>query len=151
MEAQVDEPKPVQFDNTKLNLFFDFQYKSLTETVNLLVKAAGTFYVTIMIALIGYLFTQKISDATRNVIIICAVILTACMFIVGAAICWGVILGITDMRNTLKQYDEALFSNCDLDAFFKRGRKVVLFAIICCVSSMISILLLIFLRFIDAI
>jgi hypothetical protein len=149
MDQQTDEKEKIEFDDTKLNLFFDFQYKSLTETVNLLVKAAGAFYITVMIALIGYLLTQDISDKTRNVIIVSAVILTACVFIVGLAICWGVILGISDMRNTLKRYDEKLFSSIDLDKFFYRGRKLVIFSIITCVIAIILIFILMGLNFLN--
>jgi len=143
MKLSPHKTENFEFNQTKLNLFFDFQYKSLTETVNFLVKAAGAFYVTIMIALIGYLVTQQVSESARKVIIISAILLTICVFFVGLIICWGVLLGIRDMRNTLKRYDENLFINCDLDSFFKRGRKVVLFSIIACFLVVILILILI--------
>lgn len=133
----------MQSDHLKVNLFFDFQYKSLTETVNLLVKAAGAFYVTVMIALIGYLITQQVSPSTHRVIVISATLLTACVFAVGIAICWGVTKGIQDMKNTLERYDEDLFCKCNLESFFIRGRKVVLFSIVTCIIVMVLIFTLI--------
>ena len=134
-----DRTKDSQMHNRKsLEIFYEFQWRSLVQTVDLLSKTV-TYYFAILAALVGYLFTAKLTHLDQQLISRVIFYVSGFFMLITISMSYGILRGIRDMKNSLIQYNPKIFQQADLHGYFRRGQIVG----IVIVTSSLSILAII--------
>ena len=121
-----------------LEIFYEFQWRSLVQTVDLLSKTV-TYYFAILAALVGYLFTAKLTHLDQQLISRVIFYVSGFFMLITISMSYGILRGIRDMKNSLIQYNPKIFQQADLHGYFRRGQIVG----IVIVTSSLSILAII--------
>ena len=120
-------------DNQILKIFHDFQLKTLTETVNFLLKLVA-FYFALLAACVGYLFTVKLDPEIKTEILNGILVSSGIFSIIVVSLSWGVITGLADINKGMKAIGETEYNKMRLNHYFQRGQLVSLIVVISCVG-----------------
>lgn len=95
-----------------LETFYDFEYRALAETANMLSKGI-TFYLAILAAVVSYAFTQDLSPAQQRQFLVLGVFTSLVFALAAGSVALGLYVGISDVENAL--------CNCLLTSFRRQG------------------------------
>ncbi|MDT7830863.1 hypothetical protein RQM59_00640 [Flavobacteriaceae bacterium S356] len=121
-----------------IRLLYDFEYNAIRETALVLAKGI-TYYITIFLGILGYIFTQNVEDDVKCIAL--TTILCMSVAILGAAlyITWGLVTGLRSLQDLLKSSNSKLFNDVGVVDFFKRGEKVIKRVIFFCVIVLVAL------------
>lgn len=118
---------------------FDFQWKSLTESVQIIVKGVGLYFFTLL-AIIGAIYNSKISG-TELTIIISAITLISILFApIMLFMAWGIIKGLNDLEVSLRSICPSQFDAIGMAEYFRRGRLAARVGIVCAIIILLIII-----------
>ena len=133
---------PTLSENRKsIELFYEFKWRSVTSATDLLSKLV-TYFLTLATVILGFLYTQELSQQHERVFIYLLLVLVALYFVIICAFGWGVYAGLIQIRNVLKEYDSLAFDKLRTHYFIRRaivvgvivsGACLLVLALICTV------------------
>lgn len=129
-----------------IELFYEFEWRSLVQAVELLSKTV-TYYFAILAALVGYLFTVDLSPADQKLISRVIFIVSGLFSVLAAAMVYGILYGIADLRATLMSYSPGFFHQVGMPRYFRRGQVVGLLAAIASLAILATICTALALKF----
>lgn len=135
-----------EHDHKSLELFYEFQWQSLVQAVELLQKSI-TYYFAILAALIGYLFTAKLSQLDQQLISRVIFVVSGLFIVIAVSFSYGVLRGISDMKQTMAQYNPSIFYRIGLNEYFRRGRTVGVVVITASLLILVTICVALVLKF----
>lgn len=100
---------------------FEFQWKSLTESVQLITKGVG-FYILLLLAVIGAIYNSKLVGTELKFAVVAIVTITILFGPMIIFIAWGVVRGIDDLENSLRKICPTQFEAAGMEKYFLRGR-----------------------------
>jgi hypothetical protein len=121
-----------------LEINYDFMWKSLVQTVDLLTKGTA-YYFTIIGVVGGFLFTSKIHEDLQLIFISVITVISFFFAIIMLSFGYGVLKGIHQMENALKQIDAKAFHVLEMSRFFRRGRVVGIMAALLCLAILLTL------------
>lgn len=124
--------------NKALETNFDFMWKALVQTVDLLAKGA-TFYFTVLGLVAGFIFTQKLPTQTMLTLVTTCVVISILFGIIAIAFAYGVITGLLQLKKALHAIHPAAYDVLSMEAFFRRGLIVTAVAVMCCLAILMAI------------
>jgi hypothetical protein len=117
---------------------FEFQWKALTETAQLISKVVGIYFF-LLLAVIGAIYNSKIVGTELQVIVIAMIIVSVMFAPMMIFAAWGVIRGIDDLEISLRKICPMQFESIGMDAFFRRGRLTARVGAGCAIAILIVI------------
>lgn len=136
--TDTDSSDAVTYQRKTLQIYYEFQWRSLVQTVELLTKGT-TYYFTILAAITGYVFTAKLLPEEQKPLIIVSVIVSMLFAVIIISMGSGVLRGIGQMEVTLAQYNAVAFEELAMPAYFKRAKMVGIVVAVCCLLILITI------------
>lgn len=133
-------------DRKSLEIFYEFQWRSLVQTVELLSKAV-TYYFAILAALVGYLFTAKLTLLDQQLISRVIFFVSGFFMLLAIAMSYGILRGIADMKNSLTRYNLKVFQTAELHRYFRRGQFVGIVVVASSLSILVTICVALALKF----
>ena len=120
-------------------IIFDFQWKSLTESVQLISKGVGIYFF-LLLAVIGAIYNSNISG-TELQLIVGAIILISILFAPTMLfIAWGVIKGLNDLEVSLRRCCPSQFDAIGMATYFRRGRLAARVGTACAIIILMIII-----------
>lgn len=154
MAKEEEKEKPLQKKKTKskktvkelshkypqedIKLIYDFEYDAVKETA--LVLARGiTFYLTIMAGLSWLIFIQEVkSDSNMKLYAISVAIYISLATLVAACfIGYGILKGLGSIQRLFELNNNNLFKELRVDSFIRKGKRVVIAVLLCCVAVLV--------------
>jgi hypothetical protein len=132
-----NRPEPSSPDGYKF--IFEFQWKALTESVQLIFRGIGIYFFLIL-AVVGAIYNSKITGTELQVAIGATIAVSVLFAPMMLFIAWGVIKGLNDLESTLKKIHPAQFDAAGMDAFFSRGRLAARVAMGCAITILLIII-----------
>ena len=123
MSEVKEENKELAHRRKSIELFLDFQWKSIVQTVEVINKAIG-FYFLVLLGVFGAIYQAKISGIDLSVAIVAVSLITIAVCAACAFLIWGVITGLYDIQNTLQSFNSGVFDERGLAHYFRRARIV---------------------------
>lgn len=133
-------------DRKALEVFYEFQWRSLVQTVDLLSKAV-TYYFAILAALVSYLFSAKLTLLDQQLISQVIFFVSGFFMLISISLSYGVLRGISDMKNTLIRHNPKVFQQVELHRYFLRGRIVGSIVVLSSLSILVTICIALVLKF----
>ncbi len=125
-------------ERQSIEIFYEFQWRSLVQTVELLSKAV-TYYFAILAALVGYLFTAKLSLLDQQLISRVIFFVSGFFMLLAVAMFYGILRGIADLKSTLTRYNPTAFQKAELHRYFRRGQIVGIVVVASSLSILVTI------------
>jgi hypothetical protein len=119
--------------------YCDLQWNAITETATLFSKGV-TFFLAIIAVLTGYIAGQKLSSEMQRLVLYLVVGVSAIATTGGVYVAWGLHKGLISFERTSKQLDPRMFDILEINRFFKRGRRVLWFIMICAFLVLVSLI-----------
>ena len=120
-------------------MIFDFQWKSLSESVQLITKGVGLYFF-ILLAIIGAIYNSKISGIELQ-IVVGAIIAVSILFAPTMLfIAWGVIKGLKDLEASLRSICPDQFDSLGMIEYFRRGRLAARVGTACAIFILLIII-----------
>ena len=82
-------------------VFLDFQWKSLVQTVDVICKGIG-FYFVVLLGVIGVIYQSRLSGMELTVAITAVVLISIAVSVACGFLALGVIRGLFDVQKTLR-------------------------------------------------
>lgn len=136
--TDIESDDDVAYQRKTLEIYYEFQWRSLVQTVELLTKGV-TYYFTILAAIAGYIFTAKLLPEEQKPLIIVIVMVSVLLAVIIITMGYGVLRGISQMETTLAQYNAVAFVELSMPAYFKRAKMVGIVVAVCCMLILITI------------
>lgn len=114
-------------DQDAAKLFYEFKYRTVMEAATKLTQFALLFF-SISSLITAVTVFNDFEEKTSDLVFYCILILVVTFSIIGVSIMYGVITGLMQIRETLKVVSELTYEKLNMDAYFKRGIRV-LFAV----------------------
>lgn len=133
---------PQSDSENAVKYYCDLQWNAITETATLFSKGV-TFFLAIIAVLTGYIAGQKLSPEMQHLVLYLVVGVSAIATLGGVYVTWGLHKGLISFEHTSKQLDPRMFEVLEINRFFRRGRRVLWFTIICAflvLASLIAVL-----------
>ena len=120
-------------------VFLDFQWKSLIQTVDVICKGVG-FYFVVLLGAIGVIYQSKLGGlelrvATSAIVLISIAVSIGCGFLA-----WGVISGLYDVQKTLRSFNPEVFDEQGMNKYFMRARIAARAVMVSCLIVLIVII-----------
>ena len=113
-------------------LLFDFQWKSLTQTLELATKGIG-FYFLLLLASIGAIYQSKMQGAELRIAVAAVVAISILFSPILIFFSWGILKGLDDLQASLRRICPVQFDEVAMERYFQRGRITARVAAACCV------------------
>lgn len=131
-----------QSDQEAAKLFYEFKYRTVMEAATKLTQFALIFFsISSLITAVAVL--NDFDDKTRDLVFYSVVILVAVFAVIGVSIMYGVITGLIQIRETLKTVSAVTYEKLNMDAYFKRGIRVLFVVSAASVAGVLAILALV--------
>lgn len=119
---------------------FEFQWKALTESVQLIFRAVGIYFF-LLLAVIGAIYNSKIAGTELQVVVSAIIAVSIVFAPMMIFIAWGVIKGINDLEFSLRKLCPFQFDATKMDAFFRRGRLAARVVTVCAIIILVIIMI----------
>ena len=116
----------------------DFMWKNISEASAALQKGI-TFYLAILAATTGYIFSANISDEKKFAVFIVALLISFFAAVSGAALGGGIWLGLKDIELAVSKGESNQAKNIYIK-FIRRGRIVGIVIIVCMAGVLLTLL-----------
>lgn len=136
--TEADSGDAVAYQRKTLEIYYEFQWRSIVQTVELLTKGV-TYYFTILAAIAGYVFTARLLPEEKKPLIIVSVTVSVLLAAIIITMGYGVLRGIGQMEATLAHYNAVAFVELSMPAYFKRAKIVGIVVAVCCMLILITI------------
>jgi hypothetical protein len=143
MQDSIDPPnanEPVQLNvdvthrRKATEVFLDFQWKSLVQTVDVICKGLG-FYFLVLLGVVGAIYQAKIAGIELRITTISVVVISITVAIACGFLAWGVIQGLFDVQTTLRSFNPEVFDEQNLNNYFRRARVAARAVMLCCFTA----------------
>lgn len=106
-----------------------------------LVKNGAALYITLMLAIMGYMFQAKLPEQVNGTIIT-AIMHISCIVIAILVACgYGIFMGAAQIRNTLSCFDNKSYTALGIDRYFRRAFIVTGVTAAACIIIVLSLML----------
>jgi hypothetical protein len=140
--ATAQEPVQLNVDIThrrrSTEVFLDFQWKSLVQTVDVTCKGIG-FYFLVLLGVIGAIYQAKITGLELQFAITSVVTISIAVSIGCGFLAWGVVQGLYDVQAILRSFNPDVFDEHNLNNYFRRARIAARAAVISCLAVLLVI------------
>jgi hypothetical protein len=123
-------------------LFYEFKYRTIMEAATKLTQFAVIFF-SISSLITAVTVLNDFDPATRRLVFYCVLILVLAFAVIGAAIMYGVIAGLVQIRDTLKTVSAETYAALNMDAYFRRGIFVLLIVAAASIAGLLAIFVLV--------
>lgn len=120
-------------------VIFEFQWKSLTESVQLVTKAVGIYFF-LLLAVIGAIYNSKIAGIELQIIVGTIIIISIIFAPMILFLAWGIIKGLNDLEVALQRICPLEFDAIGMKEYFRRGRLAARVATGCAIIILIIII-----------
>ena len=141
LEDKIDDFSD-QSDQEAAKLFYEFKYRTVMEAATKLTQFSMIF-ISISSLITAVTVFNDFNDKTRDLVFYSVLILAAVFAIIGVSIMYGVITGLIQIRETLKTVSAVTYENLNMDAYFKRGIRVLFIVSTASVAGVLAILALV--------
>ena len=117
---------------------YDFQFKAIVEATNTLLKLTTVYFILVGASL-GYLFEAALEVIIVKYVVAGLLIISFLFSVVCLALSYGVVRGLKDIRIGLSALDPFVAEETNIVNFIKRGSRVSLVSIFCCIGIVITI------------
>jgi hypothetical protein len=124
-------------------IFYEFKYRTVMEAATKLTQFALIFFSISSLVTVIAAFNQ-FDDRTRALVFFSILIVVVVFIVIGTAIMYGVVTGLLQIRETLKSVSLVTYDNLCMDAYFKRGIRVLLIVSVASIAGVLAILALVF-------
>lgn len=131
-----------QSDQEAAKLFYEFKYRTVMEAATKLTQFALIFF-SISSLITAITVFNDFDDKTRDLVFYSVLILVAVFSVIGVSIMYGVITGLVQIRETLKSVSAVTYEKLNMDAYFKRGIRVLFIVSAASVIGVLAIIALV--------
>lgn len=132
-----------ELDVEAAKIFYEFKYKTIMEATAKLTQFAILFF-SISSLVTGFTVFNSFDSQTKTLVMYCGIIIVAVFAIIGGAISFGVIMGLNQIRETLKSISLDTYETLQMDAYLWRGTIVVCVVCVACALGVVALMLVIF-------
>lgn len=124
-------------------IFYEFKYRTVMEAATKLTQFALIFF-SISSLITAVIAFNNFDDRTRDLVFYSIIILVTVFSVIGASIMYGVITGLLQIRETLISVSSTTYEKLHMDAYFKRGIRVLVMVSGASLAGVLAILILVF-------
>lgn len=120
-------------------LFLDFQWKSIVQTVDVISKGIG-FYFVVLLGVTGAIYQAKVAGVELLIAIVTITLITVAACTACGFLIWGIVSGLVDVQDTLESFHPQVFAERRLGKYFRRARIAARAAITCSLCIALTII-----------